>query len=558
VLDPDLLVANLKEFRADYGKWRVGGKCRYLSHGKWRFESVTREVRVDHAQTQNTVSGASGAALSKELASLLKKQKSPMAPEDEKESEIVQAKLQIRQLKVLEDQPGEQESEIIETKLQIRQLKALEEQPGEQESEIVETKLQIRQLKELDDSRDEEIPKAPCFSSSDSSVQRIPRASDGLALGLVGLGSLWAAVGTAFGVSGLQTSAVFLYMLSFSLFLLRSLRIICNFQTMRQELNNYESAYIYGAWVMTLNLLSNILVTQVEGAWWLGAIGVATASVMQCCITVWFSFLCYREKKLPEPLWNPPTVSIAMIGWTGINIGMDKTLAEGFFWMGVVMCFITTPIQMWRVLRDPENVAPDASCAMLMAPASFMVIAWYAIGGLSHAQLCGIELVHLLEVMSTATFVVTVYALYKRHRCITDVWFSPNYASFTFPFVSTASAACEYGAEYPSAAANIWARVLFVSVSFVVVVVATSHFYQLQGWINTEKALACKHGSGAAGMERKSAAVRRAAVQPVAHGIHGEAVSLSDIDLLGGSQSGQVRWRPASVRTGAALKRGQL
>lgn len=72
VVDPEVLSANMKDFRADYAKWRVGGGS--TAAQKNGFEAVTRESPAKHAQTQNTVSGATGLSLQKELSQLLKKQ----------------------------------------------------------------------------------------------------------------------------------------------------------------------------------------------------------------------------------------------------------------------------------------------------------------------------------------------------------------------------------------------------------------------------------------------------------------------------------------------------
>jgi hypothetical protein len=66
VLDPEVLSSNLREFRADYAKWRVGTPSKSPGKTPKFIESVTR-VKSGDGRTQNTVSGAEGQRLQTEL-----------------------------------------------------------------------------------------------------------------------------------------------------------------------------------------------------------------------------------------------------------------------------------------------------------------------------------------------------------------------------------------------------------------------------------------------------------------------------------------------------------
>merc|ERR1740130_2029515 len=103
-----------------------------------------------------------------------------------------------------------------------------------------------------------------------------------------------------------------------------------------------------------------------------------------------------------------------MIGWTGASVGMPRVIVETSFWAGLVIMATTLPAQIYRVLRDPMAVAPYAGVNMLQAPASFMALAWYSIGGIDWCPWLATLLVTLSQVM----FLITCFAIFQRRKAI--------------------------------------------------------------------------------------------------------------------------------------------
>ena len=231
-----------------------------------------------------------------------------------------------------------------------------------------------------------------------------------------------------------------LYMISSCLISLRTLHIVTHLADTMHSLRVYDRAFGYGAYVMAVNLLSKAVVDSnpSKQLWYLGAAGIWGAAFLNTCLTVCFFQLCYQDKKLPEPLWNAPTVSIAMIGWTGVSVNMNRAVVEASFWAGMAICVLCLPPQIWRVLAHPKAVAPDASCAMMMAPGPFMTAVWYSIGGVSRAPA---HTVHFLQALSSATFACTLLALCQRCGACAAQPFGQSWVAFTFPLVSTTTGA---------------------------------------------------------------------------------------------------------------------
>jgi hypothetical protein len=219
------------------------------------------------------------------------------------------------------------------------------------------------------------------------------------------------------------------------------------------ELSEPSTASPYGALAMAVALLFDavaVLSSKMEEnhrtLWMIvGAIGIYAGSMMQVVVMVWFFRSCWISRSLPEPLWFPPTVSVAIIGWTGVTVGMPRVLVELSFWGGILLTILLLPIAIARTVRQPHRVAPNPTVAMLQAPASFVTVAWFEIGGGSEwlSTKANDILICVLFATSTVVFLITLGSTMRRFRSIVcgGVGFSHLWASFTFPSVTTTRAA---------------------------------------------------------------------------------------------------------------------
>jgi hypothetical protein len=91
---------------------------------------------------------------------------------------------------------------------------------------------------------------------------------------------------------------------------------------------------------------------QQQGTFWYGLAeaGIYIAGILQFIVMVVFFETCYRTSTLPEPFWFPPTVSLAMTGWSGVSVGMNRELVELTFWGGIVLCILILPVAIVRNL----------------------------------------------------------------------------------------------------------------------------------------------------------------------------------------------------------------
>lgn len=332
-------------------------------------------------------------------------------------------------------------------------------------------------------------------------VGPLPLSTNGVALGLVGLAGLWNHLSkeipyewvTAF----LVWSSVPLCTISFTLVLTNLVRVVVCPGMVFKELKDPTTFFVAGATIMAANLCFAYLYDKgVEAA----SIGIYGCAVVQVLITIWFLALCVHQRCLPEPLWNPPTVSMAMIGWTGTAIGMDRTVVEVTFWIGFVLMAVSTPIQVWRVLRNPLAIAPFASVNMLQAPCSFMAVAWYSIRGLVYCP----WLVVPLMASSTVVFFITCFAVFQRRKAIFQSdrpLVGYDWAAFTFPTLSTANAALSCWRlhtgprEKPAAVLwGCWTVALIMLASGITLIVAACHLPKFFGWFQKDRARAQKSG----------------------------------------------------------------
>jgi tellurite resistance protein TehA-like permease len=287
-------------------------------------------------------------------------------------------------------------------------------------------------------------------------LEALPLSICGIALGSVGLGSALRNVGRLFSINYLDAASIPFFLLSACFVVIVLIRIASSSWTTltKQEFKSPLALAAYGALSLTMGFLSEALVktlSQEQGdvAWWIGAVGIYVAGVFQFVNMLAFFRACFDTKSPPEPLWFPPTVGMAMTGWTGTTVNMPRVLVELSFWGGVAVTVVLLPIVIWRTLRFPSTVAPNPTVGILQAPASFVAIAWFAIGG-SEWWWHNDVLVIILFATSTAAFLLTVVAIIQRYSQLRTQGITHAWASFTFPSVSTTTAALLMSERYPS------------------------------------------------------------------------------------------------------------
>jgi hypothetical protein len=311
-----------------------------------------------------------------------------------------------------------------------------------------------------DDDDDDDDDELVVVVQKKNRLDRLPPSICGISLGSVGLAGTMRLVGDIYDLPLLERAAIPLYILSAIYILVMLIRMGWNPKASAAELSEPSTASPYGAFAMAVALLFNavaVLSSQMEEnhhrtlGMIVGAIGIYAGSMMQVVVMVRFFRSCWISKSLPEPLWFPPTVSVAIIGWTGVTVGMPRVLVELSFWGGILLTILLLPIATVRTVRHPHRVAPNPTVAMLQAPASFVTVAWFEIGDGGSEWLstkANDILICVLFATSTVVFLLTLGSTMRRFRYIfgcgrggVGAGFSHLWASFTFPSVTTTRAA---------------------------------------------------------------------------------------------------------------------
>lgn len=143
------------------------------------------------------------------------------------------------------------------------------------------------------------------------------------------------------------------------------------------------------------------------------------------------------------------------------------------FWLSrasLVSCCVLGAL-LWppcvlRVLRYPDQVAPDPSVFVLMAPVPFVTMAMFACRPSPHEPLLGTGGKNFFFILNTANVLVAFLCAFQRRVALRRAAcpFSPSWASLTFPLVSSCTVAVFYADEY---------RELHQSASWAVVVSAS-------------------------------------------------------------------------------------
>ena len=183
--------------------------------------------------------------------------------------------------------------------------------------------------------------------------RRIHPSLGGIALGSVGLASTFRDLCTLHSQipEDVQYVSLFLNVISvlcsFSVCLRAS---VCR-DLFIKEMRFPASTSAYGSLVMAIALtFKDLAEISEEQTFWYGLaeVGIYLAAVLQFIVMIVFFETCYRTSTYPEPFWFPPTVSLAMTGWSGVSVGMNRDLVELTFWGGIALCVLILPVAIVR------------------------------------------------------------------------------------------------------------------------------------------------------------------------------------------------------------------
>lgn len=332
-------------------------------------------------------------------------------------------------------------------------------------------------------------------AKSPISIRNLPTSFHGLGLGLYGLAGLIETVADVHSVLVPEIVVIPLLILSFLMIAMNIAKCCWAPRVAWTELSSYNTSFAYAAGMIHINLLGK-WATEDPRFSTLGVVMIWVGTILQLICTPVFLVQAWRGKHSPEPLWNPPVVSIALLAWTGADVGLPFALVFFGFWAGIAACMFTVPIQAYRSLQSPHTVAPDASVNMLQAPLSFMTLAWHSLNEDVQISLVGSRLAPFgMDILfSCASFMalVTLICLIQRRKAVRDTLFCQRWAALTFPTMSTCIATNRYFQRYSAASSvsstgivtfKYWAVFITIVGASIVISVVGSQYYQLRIWL---------------------------------------------------------------------------
>jgi hypothetical protein len=206
---------------------------------------------------------------------------------------------------------------------------------------------------------------------------RLPPAAGGIALNLMGMCGLLTVAAAAFPT----VSAVLLIVRSSLLFdsaLVQAvllLRIVLNPLATLRELRSVRNISAYTALFVALQLSAAelpALLPRARAPLVVASVLVHASALANACLTLRFLATVYERRAAVEPYWFPAIVSLASLSLAGDAVGSPRPLQLGALLVGGACALVLLPWCMWRVLRQPTEVATNPSVVLLMAPAAFV------------------------------------------------------------------------------------------------------------------------------------------------------------------------------------------
>jgi len=203
--------------------------------------------------------------------------------------------------------------------------------------------------------------------------------------------------------------------------------------------------------------------------------GLVACYVLGMVVAFRFIAVCYKKGQWPDPSWFPALLLPLMGYITSQAHGPAFLRAPEQFLVFLPVMILLVMTVTYRIVLSPtrESVLPNAGMALFMAPCSHFCMT-YLVTGKPFGDLLGLA----LFCCSTTWFMMTLWLLYSRRKLWVSA-FHPSYVAFTFPSVSTATAALLASERLPQIAglnARAWAGLLGVVTFSVVMMVFVRYF----------------------------------------------------------------------------------
>ena len=232
---------------------------------------------------------------------------------------------------------------------------------------------------------------------------------------------------------------------------------------------------------MCLSLLGSILHDLTDNIYVPIAVVVIAAS-LQLIFMIQFLSVCWREKYLPEPLWNAAILSSVFPSITlpGSYLFCEVIRMTSISFGLIAACFII-PIANYRTLFTSAlpPVANNPTVGILQAGSSIICSGYILtpLFGRIDDGGSGAHIGTFLFALSTAGFATTLIALFQRRKLLWSLGMVDSFAACTFPFSNTAIAAGLYQTAHfaPGDSLAVW--VLFLSILALLITTTVDFFF---------------------------------------------------------------------------------
>ena len=305
----------------------------------------------------------------------------------------------------------------------------------------------------------------------------IPPAINGLGLGNIGIAVLYFRLGNFNGFYDIQWWLFYIYMISGIILLLTyTLRaILWPSSCIRNHLSNPPGLSSIGAYSMGICLVGLLLSqNHFQLNIFVPFFIVIFGGIIQTSAMIRFLWFTYKQKILPEPLTNAAIhscmfVTVALPG----NFLASIIIRDFYLCFGLILLLPTLIIMSWRVLTSYKNesnkiVANNPSIGILQSSASVACSSWL-LHPMTQNSIEGIggTISHILFILSTVGFFITVYGIWQRKRKLYELRNDPSWSAVTFPFANTAICSGIYLLKFPEW--NNWLKIWVIILSIIAV-----------------------------------------------------------------------------------------
>ncbi len=252
-------------------------------------------------------------------------------------------------------------------------------------------------------------------------LKKIPMPITGLMLSLAALGNLVQSYG--------ETYRTILGGLSFVIFIIATIKFVCDFSGLKKDLSTPVGASIFPTYTMGAMLLATYVKPYHQGA----AFGFWTAAItLHIILIIYFTLKFVKHFNMMEvfPSWFIVYVGIAVAAVTGK--AFSPAVGQWSFGFALLSYLILIPIIGKRVLwikKIPEPALP--TLIIFSAPGSLCLAGYINSFETKHMLLLG-----FLLLLSQVIYLLAVIKLAQ----LLQLKFYPSYSGFTFPLVISAIA----------------------------------------------------------------------------------------------------------------------